>query len=74
MSEFLNQREASEFLNVNPRTLEKWRHVGGGPPFRQHGRRVAYNRAELLAWSESRRRLSTSDAGTAAARAAGRVG
>ena len=64
MQEFLSQPEAARLLAVGERTLEKWRHVGGGPPYRQHGRRIVYHRGELLTWSDSRRRTSTADDGS----------
>ncbi len=70
MNEFLTQKEAASLLAVGERTLEKWRTIGGGPPYRQHGRRIVYHRGELLAWSESRRRVSTADDGSGCGRGA----
>ena len=52
-----------EFLNLSPRTLERLRVEGRGPAFLKFGRRVMYSRADLVAWAESQRRLSTSDRG-----------
>jgi excisionase family DNA binding protein len=66
MQEFLTLREAARLLAVDPRTLDKWRHEGAGPVYRKHGRRVVYHRADLIAWSESRRRVSTADDGSGA--------
>jgi hypothetical protein len=34
--------EAAALLRLSPRTLEKYRVIGGGPPFRKLGRRVFY--------------------------------
>ena len=57
----LRQAEAAEFLGVKPRTLEKWRYVGGGPPFFKLGSAVVYDVAELEAWLATRKRTSTSE-------------
>lgn len=60
---FLRTHPAAEVLGVSPRSLEKWRLEGGGPRFRRHGRIVVYALEDILAWSDSRVRSSTSDAG-----------
>jgi hypothetical protein len=57
----LDTVKAAEFLFLSPRTLEKWRVIGGGPRFRKHGRRVVYRLEELRAWSGSRECETTSD-------------
>ncbi|NWK95804.1 hypothetical protein DM806_08965 [Sphingobium lactosutens] len=57
---FLTNSEAAEFLRLSPRTLEKQRVVGGGPPFRKFGRRVLYAQADLQKWAEDRRFDNTS--------------
>ena len=62
---------ASEFLakfgvRAAIPTLAKLRCVGGGPAFRRYGRRVVYERLELIRWIESRlspAHFSTSDTG-----------
>ena len=48
---------------LSPRTLEKWRIVGGGPAFIRVGGRVFYSRRDLDQWLVSCRRRSTSDQG-----------
>jgi hypothetical protein len=58
---FLNNEEAAAFLRLSPRTLEKQRVQGGGPPFRKFGTRVLYSLADLEAWASQRTRFSTSD-------------
>ena len=58
----LRQAAAAEYLGVKPRTLEKWRRVGGGPPFFKLGRVVVYDLSELEAWLAARKRTSTSEA------------
>lgn len=51
---FLTNSEAAEFLRLSPRTLEKQRVTGGGPPFRKFGRRVLYSRTDLQLWADRR--------------------
>ena len=58
----LNQDQAAEALAVPPRTLERWRSHGGGPPFVRVGRHVRYRFRDLQAWIESRTFKSTSEA------------
>lgn len=50
----LTNSEAAEYLRLSPRTLEKLRVVGGGPPFRKFGRRVVYAFSEVEAWANAR--------------------
>ena len=59
--QFLSNDEAAIFLTLSPRTLEKMRVVGGGPPFSKLGRRVTYAIDDLEAWAAARRCSSTSD-------------
>ena len=59
---FLNTREAAAWLGLTKNTLEKMRVFGAGPLYRKHGRYVRYHMEDLAAWSESRKRRSTSDA------------
>ena len=58
---FLDTRDAADFLYLKPNTLEKMRVYGGGPEYRKHGRYVRYHIDDLRAWSEARKRDSTSD-------------
>ncbi|RDD95262.1 DNA-binding protein [Acidovorax sp. BoFeN1] len=61
--EFLTTDEASAFLRLSPRTLEKQRVLGGGPRFRKFGARVVYAVEDLRAWADSRAYGMTSDPG-----------
>jgi len=71
-SPFLTPEEAAAFLLLSPSTLEKLRVSGKGPAYRAHGdRKIAYAPADLLEWSESRKRHSTSDLKTEDVAAAG---
>lgn len=63
--QFLTQTEAARLLRLSGRSLERFRLTGAGPAFRKFGRRVLYERADLLMWADARRRSSTSDAGHA---------
>jgi excisionase family DNA binding protein len=62
-SPFLTTSEAGSYLNISPRTLEKYRSQGGGPPYRRFGRSIRYHEDELESWAEEQRRSSTSDSG-----------
>ena len=61
---YLNTRQAAEWLGLSMRTLHRYRVSGRGPVFHRFGGRVRYLRADLDAWAASRRRASTSDDGT----------
>ena len=63
----LSNREAAQFLNLSPRTLEKWRVTGGGPSFKKVGRRALYSYEDLQHYLAARTRKSTSDPGPEAA-------
>ncbi len=60
---FMPQRAVAALLGVSERTLERWRLEGTGPDFRKFSRRVMYAKCDVLAWADSQRRTSTSDAG-----------
>jgi hypothetical protein len=62
-SPYMPQESAAAFLNLSPRTLERFRVEGRGPRFLKFGRRVMYRRADLEAWGDAQARTSTSDAG-----------
>lgn len=62
----INEAEAALFLGVSIRSMQGFRHRGGGPRFvRISSRCIKYRRIDLRAWSERRLRTSTSDHGTA---------
>jgi predicted DNA-binding transcriptional regulator AlpA len=52
---------AAEYLGVSVAFLEKRRVYGDGPRFVKLGRAVAYRRADLDVWIETRTRRSTSE-------------
>ena len=53
--------ETASLLKSNPRTLERWRSIGTGPPFVKIGRRVAYRLSDLQAWLAQQTRRHTSE-------------
>jgi predicted DNA-binding transcriptional regulator AlpA len=63
MSKLLTQDEVAAMLGCSPRTLERNRGTGDGPPFFKIGRLVRYAEAVVDQWVEDRRRNSTSEAG-----------
>lgn len=50
---FFNTAQASHYLGVSTRTLERLRRRGEGPPFRRHARFVLYHIDDLITWSRS---------------------
>lgn len=66
---FVDTVTAAEYLCMSPRTLEKYRVHGGGPPFRRFGGRVVYAIEDLDRWADGQPVLrSTSDTGQRVAR------
>lgn len=59
-TQLLTTAEAGELLRLKEHTLENMRWQGTGPPFRKHGGRVFYHRAEIKQWSDQARRQSSS--------------
>lgn len=55
----LNQNQLAERLNISPRTLERWRWVGEGPPFLKLGGRVVYRLEDIEAYETEQLRDST---------------
>lgn len=67
LDRLLTVEQAAAFLNLRPRTLNKWRVIGGGPAYIAiSNRAIRYRRRELVAWANERWRRSTSDAGKGA--------
>ncbi len=68
---YLRTPEASRFVGLSIRTLEKHRIYGTGPRYSKLGGRVVYRLEDLQSWVESGAKASTSDPG--ASRAAGQA-
>lgn len=62
-----SEKQAAKLLNLSPKTLQKYRIIGGGPRFvHVSARCVRYRLVDLREWQESRLRESTSDPGPVA--------
>ena len=67
---YMSTREAAALLGLSPRTLDRYRVNGEGPPFHRFGNRVRYLRTDVEAWAAERRMTSTSGGGDVKRRAA----
>jgi excisionase family DNA binding protein len=56
---YLTAEQAAQRLKVKKSTLEKWRILGSGPAYRDHGV-IVYHVDELDDWSSNRQRSKTS--------------
>ncbi len=54
--QYMNTREAADYLRISPGMLNRMRVLGKGPRYAKLGRRVVYDRADLDAWLEARKR------------------
>src|ERR1700739_4892559 len=61
--DLVSTEKAAARLHVSPRTLEKWRVTGFGPPYYKVGRLVLYSLHELDEWIDRGRRLPSSEPG-----------
>ena len=59
----LTTQDAAAYLHLSPRTLEKWRLIGGGPRYRKLIHRVVYVQSDIDTWVDEQARTSTSDPG-----------
>lgn len=57
----MDEADLAELLEISVRTLQKWRHEGGGPRYVKLGRMVRYDWEDVMDWLESRKLRSTSD-------------
>ena len=48
--EYLTPQELARELKLSPRTLQRWRTEGTGPPWHKVGRRVRYLWREVKDW------------------------
>lgn len=60
-ADLLSPEQASDVLGLSPKTLANWRVSGMADlSYRQIGRAIRYQYADLLAFAEKRRRVNTS--------------
>ena len=52
---FVSTRKAAALLTISPRTLDRFREIGAGPPYFRLGQRIVYSREDLLEWAWSKR-------------------
>lgn len=62
MARWVRTDELARHLGVSPRTAEKWRVQGGGPPYSRVRSVVVYDLDRVDAWLGEREQASTSDA------------
>lgn len=48
---FLTTRQASFYLGLSKRQLERMRWLGAGPSYRRHGHNIFYHIDDVNAWS-----------------------
>jgi transcriptional regulator with XRE-family HTH domain len=60
---FMDSRQFAELLNVDKRSVERWRREGSGPPFCKLRGVVLYDTQAVLAWIRAHERTSTSAGG-----------
>lgn len=58
---FVDEKRGAKHLGVSPRTMQRWRMTGTGPPWFRIGRLAKYRIADLTTWAEAQARTSTSD-------------
>lgn len=52
LDEFLRDTQVADILGVNFQTLQKWRVMGKGPPFKRFGRMIRYSKKTVKEWFE----------------------
>jgi predicted DNA-binding transcriptional regulator AlpA len=53
MLRFLSEREVSDITGLSVKTLQRWRLLNMGPPYRKFGGAVRYGEADISNWIES---------------------
>jgi predicted DNA-binding transcriptional regulator AlpA len=52
-AEYLPESALCEEYPFSPRTVQRWRATGEGPPYIRVGRRILYRRSDVEAWLSS---------------------
>jgi hypothetical protein len=63
--QIVDAKAAARVTGLAPATLAKLRCLGGGPAFLKLGRKVSYNRSDLIEWRDARRVRNTTEAALA---------
>ena len=58
---YLGPDDAARYLGLSPRTLQRMRVTGEGPPYAKVRRRVIYDRLDLDDWTAKRKRRFTGE-------------
>jgi len=58
---YLNTRQSADYVGLSPSTLNRMRVTGEGPRYAKAGRRVLYERVDLEAWINARKRTFTGE-------------
>ena len=58
---YFGPKEAAAYLALSPRTLQRMRVTGEGPPYVKVRRRVIYDRLDLDDWTAKRKRRFTGE-------------
>lgn len=51
--DLMTTEEVATLARTSPETVRYWRHVGKGPKSFKVGRRVLYDRSDIIEWIES---------------------
>ena len=61
LDQLLTEKEAAELICYTQRALQNWRVRGGGPKYvKVSARSIRYQRRDVLAWIDARKRGNTS--------------
>lgn len=63
--QFLHQTELASRWHISPKTLERWRWLGEGPPFHKIRGRVLYKLADIEAYETDNVRHRTGESSAA---------
>lgn len=55
LSQYLEREQLARELNVSMRTVERWAVQRKGPTYTRVGRKVYYDRADVIAWLKANR-------------------
>jgi len=66
MTDYLTTEEFAHVARTSVDTVRYWRHIGHGPMGFKVGRRVLYDRADVLAWMAEAKAAATTASGGAA--------